>query len=150
MLILLIALAIATTTRVVLPARQDEPSKHQGVTAAADSTAIAHGRYLVHHVALCVECHSPRDDDGRLLSMKLLEGGFIPVAPVRPELIHRPWAFTPPRIAGLPAGYSRQELVTLLTEGTRPDGTLPRAPMPPFRMSESDARAVVAYLESLR
>ena len=33
--------------------------------------------------------------------------------------------------------------------GKRTDGTMPRLPMPPFRLSADDAEAVYAYLKSL-
>ncbi|MBI5424207.1 MAG: c-type cytochrome [Opitutae bacterium] len=34
--------------------------------------------------------------------------------------------------------------------GVKPDGSMPRPPMPQFRLSEEDARAVVAYLRALK
>ena len=58
-----------------------------------------------------------------------------------------PWAFQAPKLAGLP-GWEPDEVVHLLVTGSRPNGRSPRAPMPPFRMTEEDARAVVAYLQS--
>jgi mono/diheme cytochrome c family protein len=36
-----------------------------------------------------------------------------------------------------------------LMEGITPDGRTPKAPMPKFRLSRSDAEAVVSYLKSL-
>ena len=35
---------------------------------AADSSpaAVERGRYLTHDVAMCVQCHSPRDDKGEI------------------------------------------------------------------------------------
>jgi hypothetical protein len=53
-----------------------------------------------------------------------------------------------PRLAGIP-GWDPDDLTTLLETGRRRDGSSPRPPMPPFRMHEDDARAVVAYLSSL-
>jgi hypothetical protein len=39
--------------------------------------------------------------------------------------------------------------IVFLTTGQRPDGSTPRPPMPEFRMNQSDAAAVVAYLKSI-
>jgi hypothetical protein len=38
----------------------------------------------------------------------------------------------------------------LLTEGITADGRVPNPPMPPFRLSHSDAEAVVEYLKSIQ
>jgi mono/diheme cytochrome c family protein len=111
----------------------------------AKPAAIERGRYLVHQVAMCVQCHSPRDERGQLVKLGLLEGGTIPM---EPPFRDRPWAFEAPKLAGLP-GWEPQEVVHLLVTGTRRNGRSPRPPMPPFRMTEEDARAIVAYLESL-
>lgn len=112
--------------------------------AAAATTGIERGRYLVHGVAQCVECHTPRDREGNLLDEKLLHGAPIPVASPYPE----PWAYSSPHIAGLP-GFQEEDVVTLLMTGRRPDGEAPLPPMPSFRMNRADARAVVDYLKSL-
>jgi len=103
------------------------------------------GRYLVNHVAMCIQCHTPREPDGRLDRRKLLEGGSIPIESPYPDQV---WGFEAPQLKGLP-GWEVEDFVTLLTTGRRPDGRSPRPPMPPFRLSEEDARAIVAYLNSL-
>lgn len=106
---------------------------------------IDQGRYLVHHVAMCVQCHSPRGQGGALVGERLLQGGRIPVS--RPFATMN-WSLQTPRLIGL-AGLSESDVVTLLMTGARANGQPPQPPMPPFRMSEEDARAVVAYLRSL-
>ena len=107
---------------------------------------IQHGKYLVHHVAMCVQCHTPRDENGELLEDELLQGAPLPVkSPF--QYVH--WAFQTPKLAGLPGGFSEEDLITLLRTGKRPDGHSPQPPMPPFRMTEEDAAAVAAYLKSL-
>jgi len=112
---------------------------------AAQEAKIAHGRYLVHEVAMCVQCHSPRTADGTLITDQLLDGGPIPL---KSPYANQRWAFHAPKISGL-SGYTDEEAVRLLTMGLKRDGTLPQAPMPPFRMSIQDAEAVVAYLRSV-
>jgi mono/diheme cytochrome c family protein len=113
---------------------------------AADAR-VSRGEYLVHHVAMCVQCHSPRDERGGLILERALQGGRIPVpAPQYPGMA---WALKPPRLAGLPGGYSEEDLIRLLTRGEKPRGGSPRPPMPPFRMQREDAEAIAAYLKSL-
>ena len=110
-----------------------------------DRELVERGRYLVHHVAMCAQCHSPRDENGGLQELHLLEGGTIPVASPFAGVT---WASAAPHLAGLP-GFEPTNVVTLLTTGRRPDGRIPRPPMPPFRLDRDDATAIVTYLESL-
>ena len=58
------------------------------------------------------------------------------------------WAYRAPNLAGLP-GWTKADLVKLLTTGRSPSGTKPRAPMPPFKMSIEDASAVASYLKAV-
>lgn len=108
---------------------------------------VEQGRYLATQVAMCVMCHSPRDRAGRLIEDQLFRGAPMPVRSPYPA---QQWAFRAPSIAGLPGGWTEDDLVRLLTKGRRPDGTQPLPPMPPFRMNEADAKAVAAFLLSLR
>jgi mono/diheme cytochrome c family protein len=109
--------------------------------------SIGRGKYIVEQVAMCIECHTPRDENGRLLSTKYLEGAPVPVkGPPFPKM---KWAIRAPALTGLP-GYTREQGVRLLTEGITADGKSPDPPMPRFRLNRSDAEAVVAYLKSLR
>jgi mono/diheme cytochrome c family protein len=127
---------------VALAGRADSQPADSGRTTGAERER---GRYLVHEVAMCVQCHSPRTADGALLDRGLLQGGRIPVTAPYPNLA---WALMAPRLAGIP-GWDADDLAMLLQSGARRDGSTPRPPMPPFRMNEADARAVVAYLSSL-
>jgi mono/diheme cytochrome c family protein len=111
----------------------------------SDANAVERGRYLVDSVAMCAQCHTPRDRDGRLIEERRLMGEAVLVAN---PFQSGEWARWAPRIAGMP-GYSDKEGVRLLTQGVARNGAPPRVPMPPFRMNEADARAVVAYLKSL-
>ena len=113
------------------------------VTTSAEQ--LQHGEYLVMRVAMCVQCHTPRDSQGRLLETRLLQGAPMPVQSPFPSL---PWAFQAPTIAGLP-GWTTEDAITFLQTGKRADGSSPRSPMPPFRFTEADATAIVAYLQSL-
>jgi mono/diheme cytochrome c family protein len=105
---------------------------------------VARGEYLANRVAMCVQCHSSRDEHGTILDSQKFRGGAIPV---RSPYQNREWAFAAPSIAGLP-GFTDDQIVALLTEGQATDRQPPRPPMPPFRMAREDAQAIVAYLRS--
>lgn len=112
----------------------------------ADHERVERGRYLVHQVGMCIDCHSPRDQKGEFVDGKHLTGaplGFAATVPM-------PWIPVAPKIAGLPAGFTAEDTVHFLMTGERPNGRpAPLPPMPSYRMDRSDAEAVTAYLRSL-
>jgi mono/diheme cytochrome c family protein len=114
---------------------------------AADSAApsLARGEYLVEKVGMCADCHSTRNERGEIIRATHLGGAALPFAPTVPMPV---WAPVAPPIAGLPSMTAGQG-VTFLTTGQRPDGSRPRPPMPEFRFSEEDARAIVDYLKAM-
>jgi mono/diheme cytochrome c family protein len=113
--------------------------------AAMAAEPLARGEYLVSHVAMCVQCHTPRDAKGELDRTRLFRGAPIPL---RSPFPNRSWALAAPAIAGLP-GWSSEDAGVLLTTGRRPMGYTPKPPMPPFRLSREDADAVIAFLRSV-
>ncbi|MFI5178265.1 MAG: hypothetical protein ACHQO8_06870 [Vicinamibacterales bacterium] len=128
-------------------ARTAPQSATQVPPPAAQSDAaslVARGEYLANRVAMCVQCHSPRDIHGNVLLTQKFRGAPIPVTSPWPE---REFAFRAPSIAGLP-GFTDEQIIALLTEGKAIDRDPPRPPMPPFRMMRQDAQAIVAYLRS--
>lgn len=135
------------------PSRAQQPQRppRQGTVPPPSAYRTApgnaeHGRYIVEHVAFCIECHSPRDEEGNILRGREFTGAPIPFRPPW----HTDWADRAPRNRGLP-GYTPELAVRLLMEGAidRQDRQL-RPPMPPFRMRRQDAADVVAYLTSLQ
>ena len=117
--------------------------------AAATSTLLSgdlrHGQYLAEHVAMCVECHSPRDAQGSIIPGEQYLGGGIPFAPPWPN----DWAARAPRNRGL-VGYDDKAALRLLTEGAiGRDGRRLRPPMPRFFMTAQDAADVIGFLRSL-
>ncbi|MER3525250.1 MAG: hypothetical protein C4326_14705 [Ignavibacteria bacterium] len=114
--------------------------------ARLSSGDLERGKYLTHHVAMCIQCHTPRGADGSLLLERAFEGAPIPVA--KPAQ-WTAWAEFAPRIAGLPQ-YNDDQFITLMTIGIGREGKPLRAPMPTFRLTREDAEAVAAYLRSLR
>ncbi len=108
---------------------------------------IQHGKYLVEAVALCGECHTPRNERGDLLREKWLQGGSVPgLGAANSGALVR----ESPPIAGLPEGWSQADMVQFLETGMTPAGKYPRLPMPPYRMSHADALAITLYLEGLK
>jgi len=128
----------------LLRAQQARAERDAG-RRANNENLVARGKYLVEGVAVCGQCHTPRDGAGNLDRSRWLEGGALWLQPAQPMA---DWPLKAPRIAGSPPG-SDEELVMLLTTGIWRDGKPLRPPMPQFRMSRDDATAVVAYLRSL-
>jgi len=114
---------------------------------APAAAQMARGEYLVTRVAMCTQCHSPRNEAGELEQDQLLQGARMPIASPYSSMM---FAVSTPKLAGLPAGFREEDLVRLLRTGSDHRGRTPRPPMPPFRMNEEDARAIAAYLSSLR
>lgn len=115
-------------------------------SAASAATSAERGEYIVRNLGMCGDCHTPRNAKGELIESAWLRGAAIDLRPVHPM----PFAVHAPPIAGLPAGYTSAQLARFLVTGLKPDGSTPRPPMPPYRMSTEDAAAVVTYLETLR
>lgn len=113
-------------------------------TSGGREALIRRGSYLVESVGLCADCHTPRTDKGAFDRSKWLLGAALPFSPIVPM----PWAPAAPPIAGLPSMTEAQGVAFLQT-GKRPDGSMPRPPMPEFRLNQDDASAIAAYLKSL-
>lgn len=120
-------------------------SAKSAVTAHSSAADIARGKYIVEGLSRCGQCHTPRDSNGKPEQSELLEGAAVWLKPAEPV---EEWPLKAPRIAGILPG-TEAEMVTLLTTGIWRDGNRLRQPMPQFRMTQQDAEAVVAYLESL-
>jgi mono/diheme cytochrome c family protein len=121
------------------------PQATSQTAAATPGASVEHGRYLVENVGMCGQCHTPRNDQGVLQMDKWLKGSVVPVQTPKG---YAKWAYKAPRIAGLPQ-HTDDEFVRLMTTGINRDGKEALPPMPPFRMTEADARAIAAYLRSL-
>jgi cytochrome c553 len=112
----------------------------------AGAQSIGRGQYIVENVGMCNDCHTPRDETGQFVLSKALQGAPIGSRPIHPM----PWAEFAPPIAGLPAGFTPEQMVAFLQSGKRPNGTMPRPPMPPYRLSLEDAQAVTEWLQSMK
>lgn len=126
------------------------PQKGDDKTSArplpATQTEVERGSYIVNNVAMCPECHTPRLANGQLDPQRPLDGAPEFFQPPHPDA---DWPLKAPRIGGDPPAND-QDIVKLLMTGIWTDGKPLRLPMMPFRMNEADARAVVAYLHSVK
>lgn len=104
------------------------------------------GKYLVHNVAMCIYCHTPKDADGNLLERQLLAGAPFPLNSPYPSQV---WGFQPANLRSLPERWGEEEFIRFLQTRKNPNGYVPRPPMPPFRMTREDAQAIAAYLNTL-
>jgi len=128
---------------------QDSSAKKNAAPHASEKAGaagdVARGRYLVEGVAMCGQCHTPRDSNGNPDRTRWLQGSSLPYMPTLPD---SNWPINAPRIGGTPPADDA-DMVKLLTTGIWTTGDRLRFPMPQFRMERGDAEAVVAYLKSL-
>jgi mono/diheme cytochrome c family protein len=120
-------------------------TQDRGPSPGGESAAdVARGKYLVEDVAMCGQCHTPRDENGVLIRGQWLQGAAVPWMPAQPRAN---WPLLAPRIGGTPPANDA-DMTKLLTTGIWTNGQQLRFPMEPFRMSEADAKAVIAYLKT--
>lgn len=112
----------------------------------ASESLTERGRYLVEDVGKCLDCHTPMTPQGPDMTKHLMGAklGFEPLGPVPG------WMPMAPRIAGIPNGWTEEHMVEFLRTGSKPGGAPAQPPMPAYRFHEDDARAVTAYLASLK
>ena len=122
---------------------------NQSATAPAVEDSLARGRYLATVVG-CNDCHTPGYFFGAPDTTRMLSGS---------ELGWKgPWGvsfarnITPDSATGI-GTWTEEQIVTAIRTGQRPDGShilLPPMPWPDFsHLTDSDARAIAAYLKSI-
>ena len=136
------------------------PRSHLPLAAAvAASLALAslanaeapleRGKYLMGSIVACGNCHTPKGPDGRAIADRELAGGEELDTPV----FHAVSAnITPDKETGI-GNWTDDQIVDAIRNGKRPDGTIIGPPMPIafYRgMADSDVRAIVAYLRTVR
>ena len=120
-----------------------------GAGRGAAQTYRERGAYLVNAVAVCGNCHTPRDAANTPLPGMALAGGRefdIEAGHIVGSNI------TPDRETGI-GHWSVGQIVYALRNGTRPDGTMIGPPMPiQFyrQLSDRDAEAIAIYLKSIK
>ncbi|HTR04646.1 MAG TPA: c-type cytochrome [Thermoanaerobaculia bacterium] len=139
------ALGIAAVAALVLLTGSRDPAPPAGPTTPRPGVSIERGRYLTHDVAMCVQCHSPREQDGRIIPSQEFRGAPLPLLSPYPTAR---FALTTPNLREL-ALSDPEAIVRLLRTGIARDGNAPDLPMPPFRMTAEDADSIALYLRSL-
>ena len=136
-----LALALVAAAAVLWRA----PAAGQAKGENKNDEALKRGAYLVNSVAQCGNCHTPRNAKGELDTTRHLQGAPIWFKPTNAKF--EKWEDTAPNItaSGLATKWSEEKLVKLLTS----TGVEADAPMPAFKLTVDDARAVVLYLKSL-
>jgi len=138
-----LGLALVSGGVTVAFAQNQNPQRQSKTASAAPN--VARGKYLVESVAMCGQCHTPRDSNGNPDRTRWLQGAPVPWLPAKPD---SDWPLNAARIGGTPPA-SDADMIKLLTTGIWTTGNRLRPPMPQFRMDRGDAEAVVAYLKSL-
>jgi len=131
-----------------------EPSLAQSPVPVADPALVARGSYLVNAVAACVNCHSPKDEQGRPTPANTLSGGGVWFS--APAFTVYPPNITPDVQTGI-GSWSEDDIRRALLEGVRPaHDALPNVPLAPvmyksyFRaLMPRDLDAIVAYLRTV-
>ena len=120
---------------------------------AGSPEAVARGGYLVNQVAACGGCHTPHLNgsfvegertDAYLAGGMRIEDDAVGIHVAIPNI-------TPDTQTGI-GGWTDDQILRAIRDGVRADGELLMPPMPfgSFaRMSDADARAVVAYLRAI-
>jgi mono/diheme cytochrome c family protein len=119
------------------------------VVLPSEPERIERGRYLAHHVTLCVECHSLRDQSlyaGPVKEESLGGGGEVFPGEFGTLVSTN---LTP---VGL-AGWSDEQLYRAVVTGVRPDGGV-LFPLMPFQhyatMDTRDVLDILAYIRTLK
>jgi hypothetical protein len=142
---LLFVLAVGLGVSYLFSRESSAQAAQKPATAPAAQSSVDRGQYLVENVAMCEECHTPRDAKGGIDESRRLQGAPIWIVPVRPD---PNWAMNAPPLAGF-AGYTDEQGSQILEHGVGPNGVAIRQPMHIYHMNHADALAIMAYLRSL-
>lgn len=121
--------------------------------ARAPSSGIERGRYLVDHVSLCGDCHTPRNIIGVPNRSLYLAGAGKKIGLLGNAVPN----ITPDKETGI-GEWKRQDIAELLISGTKPDSDNVQGLMEeviqgtPFGykdMKKEDALAIAEYLKSV-
>jgi len=129
----------------------------QAVPGTGNPDPVARGAYLVNAVAGCVNCHSPKDEQGRPMAENSLSGGGPGgVWFVTPAFTVSPPNITPDLETGI-GSWTDEDIKRALLEGIRPaHDRLPNVPLAPTMYKNyfkallpRDLDAIVAYLHTV-
>src|SRR6202050_5524262 len=140
-----VVMAAAFSSSLLMSREKPAAAAQKSAALAPAQSSIDRGRYLVEDVAMCEECHTPRDSAGNLDESRRLQGAQIWIMPVH---ANPNWANNAPALAGF-GGYSDDQGEAVLEKGVGPNGESIRQPMHIYHMNHADAQAIIAYLRSL-
>ena len=121
--------------------------------AQAPKGGIERGRYLLEHVSLCSDCHTPRNSIGVPNRSLYLAGASKKINPMGEDVPN----ITPDKETGI-GDWKREEIAELLISGTKPDldnvqglmSEVIQGTQHGFKdMKREDALAVADYLKSI-
>lgn len=118
------------------------------VATARAETPLERGAYLVNGIAACGNCHTPKGPHGPIAAMAFAGGFVVEDGPFRAVSAN----ITQDRETGI-GGWTDLQIMDAIRNGRRPDGTIIGPPMPIelyHMMSDSDVRAIVAYLRTIK
>lgn len=120
--------------------------------ANAPQRGVERGRYLVEHVSLCGDCHTPRNSLGVPNRAFYLAG--TKVGPSGKEIPN----ITPDKVTGI-GDWSREEIADFLLTGTKPNSddaldlmaeVIEGTPLGFKNMKRDDTLAIADYLKAIR
>jgi mono/diheme cytochrome c family protein len=121
--------------------------------AQAPKSGVERGRYLVNHVSICGDCHTPRNSIGVLNRSLYLAGATAKQGPLGEEVPN----ITPDKETGI-GDWKREDIAELLITGTKPDfdnvqglmyEVIQGTPHGYKDMEREDALAIADYLKSI-
>lgn len=116
------------------------------VAAVPEGVTVEYGAYLAGPLGHCTVCHTPQLPTGQFdFTNNLGAGGMEFAGPGGPVVAAN---ITP---TGL-SGYTDEQLATLITHGTRPNGSVLSPPMPTYflaNLKPDDVKALILYLRQL-
>lgn len=118
------------------------------LTANAE-TPLERGTYLMRGIVACGNCHTPKAADGTPIADRELAGGLVIDAPIFRAVASN---ITPDKETGI-GNWTDQDIIDAIRNGRRPDGRLIGPPMAIAfyrKMSDTDVKAIVAYLRSVK
>ena len=90
--------------------------RFSNASSAAPQSGVERGRYLVDHVSLCGDCHTPRNSIGVPKQSYYLAGASEKAGPLGQAVAN----ITPDKETGI-GEWKREDIVELLHSGTKPD-----------------------------
>jgi mono/diheme cytochrome c family protein len=128
-------------------------SRFNNSPSQAPKSGVERGRYLVEHVSLCGDCHTPRNSIGVPKQSLYLAGASQKIGPLGEAVPN----ITPDKETGI-GEWKREDIAELLISGTKPDLDNVQGLMYEViqgtthgykDMKKEDALAIADYLKSI-